>query len=150
MEKSLPNYHDLQTGIDQLLGKFGLSKTLEIIHSLASNTQLKTREDEKAKLLLVFLKAKSIEVFQLQEATFYTSVVQEYKEARMSCYYLLKKYTDSSYAIIGEHFGQSKRAILYNYHKCDEMLSIPQYYKDFVSKFSVLEDHVINFIAKLN
>lgn len=150
MEKTSPNYQDLQTSIDQLLGKFGLHKTLEIIQSLTNNTTLKAKDDEKAKLLLVFLIAKSIEIFQLHEPQFYSSAVQEYKEARMSCYYLLKKYTDSSYAIIGEHFGQSKRAILYNYHKCEEILSIPQFYKDYVSKFKLLEDHVINFLAKLN
>ncbi len=150
MDKINPDYHDLQSGIDQLLGKFGLPKTLEIIQSLTHNTKLNTKGDEKSKLLLVFLITKSIEVFQLQEDSFYTSTVQEYREARMSCYYLLKKYTDSSYAIIGEQFQQSKRAILYNYHKCEEILTIPQFYKDYMSKFKLLEDHTINFIAKLN
>lgn len=150
MKKTTYNYHDLQCSIDTLIGKFGLQKTIEVIESLSNNTKLSVRDQEKSKLLQVFIISQSIKVFHLKEAQFYTSSVQEYREARMSCYYLIKKYTDSSYAKIGENFNQSKRAILYNYHKCDEILSIPQYYKDFVEKFKSLENNTINFIAKLN
>ena len=150
MKKPVHDYHDLQDSIDNLIGKFGLPKTIEIIDSLTNNTALTTKDKEKTKLLLIFVIAQSIEVFDLKEESFYSSPVQEYREARMSCYYLLKKYTDSSYAKIGENFKQSKRAILYNYHKCDEILSIPQFYKSFVEKFKILENNTINFIAKLN
>lgn len=150
MKKTAHDYHDLQQSIDSLIGKFGLQKTIEVIDSLTSNTELTTQDKEKVKLLLVFIISQSIDVFDLKEENFYTSSVQEYREARMSCYYLLKKYTDSSYAKIGENFNQSKRAILYNYHKCDEILSIPQFYKPFVEKFKILENNIINFIAKLN
>ncbi|WP_346881285.1 hypothetical protein [uncultured Algibacter sp.] len=150
MKKTVHDYHDLQDSIDNLIGKFGLPKTIEVIDSLTNNTALTTKDKEKTKLLLIFVIAQSIEVFDLKEESFYSSPVQEYREARMSCYYLLKKYTDSSYAKIGENFKQSKRAILYNYHKCDEILSIPQFYKSFVEKFKILENNTINFIAKLN
>jgi len=150
MKKTAHDYHDLQHSIDTLIGKFGLQKTIEVIDSLTNNTELSANDRERVKLLLVFVVSKSIEVFDLKEENFYSSSVQEYREARMSCYFLLKKYTDSSYAKIGESFNQSKRAILYNYHKCDEILSIPQFYKPFVEKFKILENNIINFIAKLN
>ena len=150
MKKTAYDYHDLQQSIDTLIGKFGLQKTIEVIESLSSNTKLTARDEEKSKLLVVFIISQSIKVFDLKEDRFYSSSVQEYREARMSCYYLIKKYSDSSYAKIGESFNQSKRAILYNYHKCDEILSIPQFYKDFVEKFKSLENNTINFIAKLN
>ena len=150
MKKTAFDYHDLQQSIDTLIGKFGLQKTIEVIDSLSNNTELTARDKDKVKLLLVFIISQSIEVFDLKEDNFYQSTVQEYREARMACYYLLKKYTDTSYAKIGESFSQSKRAILYNYHKCDEILSIPQFYKSFVEKFKTLEDNIINFIAKLN
>lgn len=150
MKKTAYNYNDLQQGIDALLGKFGLQKTIEVIQSLSSNTQLTASDQDKSKLLIVFIISQSIEIFDLKEEKFYESTVQEYREARMCCYYLLKKYTDCSYAKIGESFKQSKRAILYNYHKCDEILSIPQFYKSFVEKFKSLENNTINFIAKLN
>ncbi|WP_242446434.1 hypothetical protein [Nonlabens agnitus] len=68
----------------------------------------------------------------------------------MACYFLLKKYTDTSYAKIGESFKQSKRAVMYNYHKCDGIFSIPSFYKPFVANLQVLENNVVNFIAKLN
>ena len=150
MKNTESNYHDLQERIDILIGKFGLHKTIEVIDSLTNNTALTTKDKEKTKLLLIFLISQSIEVFDLKEENFYSSPVQEYREARMSCYFLLKKYTDNSYAKIGESFKQSKRAILYHYHKCDEILSIPQFYKPFVEKFKILENNTINFIAKLN
>lgn len=150
MKKATHDYHDLQQSIDTLIGKFGLQKTIEVIGSLSNNTELQATDSEKVKLLLVFIVSQSIEVFDLKEEQFYSSTIQEYREARMACYYLLKKYTDTSYAKIGENFKQSKRAILYNYHKCDEILSIPQYYRFFVEKFKTLENNTINFIAKLN
>ena len=150
MKQIIYNYHDLQQSIDTLIGKFGLHKTIEVIDSLSGNTELQSKDSEKVKLLLVFIISQAIEVFNLKEEHFYSSAVQEYREARMVCYYLLKKYTDTSYAKIGENFNQSKRAILYNYHKCDEILSIPQFYKALVEKFKTLENNTINFIAKLN
>jgi len=150
MKKTEYDYHDLQQSIDTLIGKFGLGKTIEVIQSLTNNTELQSKDYQKVKLLLVFVISQSIEIFHLEEEKFYTSSIQEYREARMSCYYILKKYTTNSYAKIGEEFKQSKRAILYNYHKCDEILSIPQFYKPFVEKFKTLENNVINFIAKMN
>ncbi|WP_010520459.1 hypothetical protein [Aquimarina agarivorans] len=150
MKTAAYNYTDLQERIDVLIGTFGLSKTIEVITSLTNNTELITKDNEKMKLLLVFLISQSIQVFDLKEANYFTSTVQEYREARMSCYYLLKKYTGSSYAKIGEDFKQSKRAVMYNYNKCDEILSIPQFYKQFIEKFKTLENNFINFIAKLN
>ena len=149
LEKTDYNYQDLQESIDILLGKFGLQKTIEVLGSLSSNTSLSRSENNKQKLLLVFLISESIRVFDLQEKQFYTSSIQEYKEARMACYFLLKKYSDMSYAKIGEGFSKSKRAILYNYQKCEEMLSIGQFYKDFVLRFKALENNTINFIVKL-
>lgn len=150
MKKTSCNYQDLQCSIDALIGKFGLEKTINIVDTLKNNTQLSAKDNHKEKLLLVYVVSRSIEVFNLEEANFYTSPINEYREARMACYFLVKKYTENSFGIIGEHFKQSKRAVMYHYHKCDEILSIPQYYKSFVSQFKVLEDGVINFLAKLN
>lgn len=150
MKKEQPDYSDLQQSVDTLIGKFGLVKTIEVINNLSGNAQLKSSDTQKVKLLVVYIISQSIQIFDLQEPEFYTSTIQEYRDARMACYFLLKKYTDTSYAKIGESFKQSKRAVMYNYHKCDEILSIPQFYKPFVEKFKILENNIINFIAKLN
>ena len=149
MQKTIYNYEDLQHSVDTLIGKFGLKKTIEVLESLSENTQLKSKESDKIKLLFVYIVSKSIKVFDLKEEDYYTNTIQEYREARMSCYYLLRKYTGISYRKIGEDFKQTKRAILYNYQKCEDMLSIPTYYKEFADRFKTLEDHLINFIAKL-
>ena len=149
MQKTIYNYEDLQHSVDTLIGKFGLKKTIEVLESLSENTQLKPKESDKIKLLFVYIVSKSIIVFDLKEEDYYTNTIQEYREARMSCYYLLREYTGISYRKIGEDFKQTKRAILYNYQKCEDMLSIPTYYKEFADRFKTLEDHLINFIAKL-
>lgn len=150
MKKEQPDYSDLQHSVDTLIGKFGLVKTIEVINNLSGNTQLQSSDTQKVNLLLVYIVSQSIQIFNLQETDFYASSIQEYRDARMACYFLLKKYTDTSYAKIGENFKQSKRAVMYNYHKCDEILSIPSFYKPFVAKFKILENNVVNFIAKLN
>lgn len=150
MKKEQPIIATYRQSVDTLIGKFGLAKTIEVINNLSGNAQLKSSDTQKVKLLVVYFISQSIQIFDLQEPKFYTSNIQEYRDARMACYFLLKKYTDTSYAKIGESFKQSKRAVMYNYHKCDEILSIPSFYKPFVAKFQVLENNVVNFIAKLN
>jgi len=98
MKKEQPDYSDLQQSVDMLIGKFGLVKTIEVINNLSGNTQLQSSDTQKVKLLLVYIVSQSIQIFNLQETDFYTSTIQEYRDARMACYFLLKKYTDTSYA----------------------------------------------------
>ncbi len=150
MSKTKVNYQQLQHRIDILVGKFGLEKTIEIMDSLSNNTDLKTLDDEKVKLLQTYLISQSIEIFDLEMKDFYTSMVPEYREARMSCYYLLRKYTDISFSSIGKRFKHSKRAVLYHYQKCVDILSIPEYYDTFIKRLQMLENNSINFIAKLD
>ncbi len=149
MKKTAYNYIQLQDRIDTLIGKFGLQKTIEVIEHISNNTALQNKDTQKMKLLILYTISQSIDIFNIEEENYFTSTIEEYKEARMSCYYLLKKYSDISHASIGENFQQSKRAILYHHHKCEEILSIPQFYKSFVEKFKTLENNVINFITKL-
>ncbi len=63
MQKTIYNYEDLQHSVDTLIGKFGLKKTIEVLESLSENTQLKSKESDKIKLLFVYIVSKSIKVF---------------------------------------------------------------------------------------
>lgn len=149
MKKKELTYNDLQDNIDALIGKFGLKKTIEVMASLRTNTEIRSPENERIKLLTIFVKSKTIEVFNLKEEDFYTSSLDEYKDARMASIYLIRKYTDFSFGSVAEIFQQRKRSVQYFYHKCEEILTIPSYYKIFMRRFTILEHHIINFIAKM-
>ncbi len=142
------NYTTLQQSLDVVLGKIGLPKTVKLLCSFISNSSLSTTQVEKLKLVTTYIISQAIVIFDLNEEEFYDSRIPEYREARMACYHLLKKYTDSSYSKIGERFGLKKRQVLYYHQKCEEMLSISQYYKAFTAKYKDLEELTIEFIAK--
>jgi chromosomal replication initiation ATPase DnaA len=144
------NYSTLQTKLDTVIGKIGLKKTIQLVENFMDNSSLDVQETEKFKLISSFIISKSIQVFDLKEDQFYDSKIREYREARMACFHLLKKYTDCSYARIGEVFEQKKRNVLYFHQKCEEQLSVPAFFEVFASRYKKLEDYTIGFIAKLD
>ena len=144
-------YLDLQKEMDKLIGRLGLYESVRILKNLSSNTQIKAKETDKLKLIQVYLIAQSIDIFNLYEDFFYTSTIREYRVARRSCYSLMRKYTDCSDAKIAEDFKQSShRMVIYHRQKCQEMLSIPNSYKNTVAKHELLEQRLIDFISKLS
>lgn len=142
------NYHTLQTSIDEVVGKIGLARTIRLLSSFIKNSSIESSESEKLKLITTYIIAQAIAIFDLEEDQFYSSKIPEYREARMGCFYLLKKYTHCSHARIGERFGLTKRNVLYYIQKCDEMLSIPQFYKGFIHKFEQLDNRTVEFLSK--
>lgn len=143
------DYTTLQQKLDLVIGKIGLCRTIQLIGSFIDNSSITVDKTEKFKLISRYIIAQSIEVFDLKSDDFYTNKIQEYRDARMSCFRLLRTYTDCSYAKIGEEFGQKKRNIIYYYQKCEETLSVPDFYPVFVQRYKELEQRVISFIAKL-
>lgn len=142
------NYNTLQSSIDEVVGKIGLTRTVGLLNSFISNSSISSDESEKLKLITTYIIAQAIVIFDLEEEDFYRSKIPEYREARMACYYLLKKYTACSHARIGKRFDLTKRNVLYYTQKCEEMLSIPQYYKSFISKLQQLDNLTVEFLAK--
>ena len=147
---AIQDYLTLQKRLDAVIGKIGLSKTIQLIEGFIDNSSIKVNEVEKFKLITAYIISQTIDIFDLKEDQFYTSKIREYRDGRMACFHLLKHYTDCSYAKIGEAFNQKKRNILYFCQKCDEMLSIPQFYRVFTDRYMSLENRVISFIAKLS
>ncbi|PHN08689.1 hypothetical protein [Flavilitoribacter nigricans] len=146
---TISNYLTLQKNLDEVIGKIGLCRTIELVKSFIDNSSIGVNETEKFKLIATYIIAQTIRSFDLKEDDFYTSKIREYRDARMACFHLLKRYTDCSYAKIGEAFEQKKRNILYFCQKCDEMLSIPDFYPVFTSRYKRVEDQVLLFISKL-
>jgi len=144
------NYSTLQEKLDVVIGRIGLCRTIQLIGSFIDNSSISVDETEKFKLITRYIIAQSIEVFDLRSDEFYTNKIQEYRDARMACFRLLRAYTNCSYAKIGEEFDQKKRNIIYYCQKCEDTLSVPSFYPVFVGRFKQLEQRVIQFIAKLS
>lgn len=144
-----PDYTDLQKGVDELVGRYGLKKAVELLQHLSKNTKIPVNDTYRLKLITDYVISECLAEFNLEADQFQTSTVREYREARMACYHLLKKYTDSSYSRIGEHFNWPIHTIYYFCQKCTEMISLAEYYKPFNNKYKSLEESTISFIAKL-
>ncbi len=143
------NYADLQNCVDELVGKFGLEKSVEIINSFSNNTRIGRKEIRKLKLIKDYIIAETILIFDLDEKKFFNSEIREYREARMACYHLLSKYTENSHSKIAETFDKKRGSALYFIHKCNSILSIPQFHRAFKEKYDGLESSTIHFISKL-
>lgn len=144
------NYRDLQDHIEVMIGKFGLQNSVKFLGRLIDNTEVASDKDARAKEIVELTIAKSIEVFDLEKDKFYQSDLTEYKDARMSCYYIIHKYTQISYGRISEIFQQKKRSVWYFQSKCEEMISIPKFYPKFMSLHTIVENYIINHISNLN
>ncbi len=150
IQKKGKPYADLQLGVDRLISKFGISKTLRIMDHLLGNRTLQTSKKQKAQVLTAFIISESKRLYGCEEESLCNENSKEFREARMVAYYLIKKYTNMSYQELGKQFGQSKRAAIHHYQKCKDVLSIPQFHKDFVAIYDVLEENILQFIAKIN
>lgn len=144
------NYSDLQKGIDLLISKFGISKTVRIVKQLSGNASFKNNEKQKVQLLVTFVISESQRLFDIEESPNKKESSKEFQDARMAAYHLIKKYTNMPYPQLGKLFGQSKRAVIYHHHKCEELLSIPRFHRAFTETYTTLEENIIQFIAKIN
>lgn len=143
------NYNDLQLSIDKVVGKIGLSKTINLLEGFIGNSSMTVGGPSKVKVIAAYFVSKSIEVFELNDRKFYTSREPKYSEARMACFHLLKKHSQYSYSNIGDAVGLKKRTILYYHNKCKDILSISHFYQPFIEKYDLLENCAIDFISKL-
>jgi hypothetical protein len=143
-------YSDLQQGIDKLIGKFGMSKTIQIIKQLSGTIKVHKQKKQRTKLITTFVISEGFSVFEVEETEPKSKPSKQYKEARMASYYILNQYTELSYNEIGKHFNQGKFGAYYHITKCRETLSIPKFNTSFVEKYEALEERVIQFIAKIN
>lgn len=150
MEKKDGIYAQLQSSLDKVVNKLGPERATFLLESFIANTTLTENEKGKIKFVLEFLAAKAIAVFDLEEELFYDCDIRAYRDARMACFHLLKKYTNDTFSKIGLSFKCSERVVAYGFHTVDERLKLPKFYQDFVAKYVILESDTINFIANIN
>ncbi|MEM9341124.1 MAG: hypothetical protein AAGA66_20495 [Bacteroidota bacterium] len=143
------SYRELQNCVDELIGKLGVENTIYLLRSFMDAARIPMDATQRMRILSRYLITECIRFYGLKDRMFFTSNAEEYRESRMICYHLLKKYTDASYSKIAEDFGVSKRNVVYTYKKCDERLSVPYYYPAFITNYQTLEKRTIHFITKL-
>jgi len=146
-----PNdYNLLQSSIDKVIGKIGLQRTITLLNSFITNTSTTKNEQEKIKMVTGYLVNTAIRVYELSDDLFYTSNIRGYRDARMCCFHLLRKYTDDTFSKIGLSFRCSERSVIYGCNISEERLSMPKGNMPFVAKYNLLESKLIEFMGKLN
>lgn len=149
-KKLSENYTILQSTIDKVIGKIGLTQTIKLLENFLKNTAIATGETEKLTMVSNYIVSKAIEVFDIRERQhFYNSGITEHREARMSCYYLLRKYTQWTYPKIGLIFNKNARIVMYGVVKVEEWLSVPKANIRFMNHHQQLETKLIEFIGKI-
>lgn len=143
-------YTELQQGIDRLIGKFGMPKTLKIITQLSGSVAVRKQKDQREKLIATFVISESCKIFEVEDTEVKSKPSKRFKEARMACYYIINQYTQLSYNEIGSYFDQGKFGVYYHITKCKDALSIPKFNKSFVEKHEILDQSVLQFIAKID
>ncbi|HEX8547512.1 MAG TPA: hypothetical protein VF691_11160 [Cytophagaceae bacterium] len=67
--------------------------------------------------------------------------------ARITCYHLSKKYLKLSNAVIAHHFVKRKTdSIADGLLKAQGMIDLGRMYKDYISKYNCIEDHLKNYM----
>jgi len=149
-EKNAKDYLQLHNSIDKVVGKIGLERTIFLTESFIKNTSVTFNEGEKIKMISRYVSNLAIESFELAAESFYISVVRDYRDARMVCYHLLRKYTSDTFSKIGLAFQCSERCVAYGFRITEERLANPKAFAVFVGNYHVLESKLLEFIGKLN
>ena len=149
-KKTTNDYIFLQRSIDKVIGKIGLQHTIFLVNSFITNVTITKNQQEKIKMITSYLVNLAIQVYDLDSELFYTSSVRGYRDARMCCFHLLRKYTDDTFSKIGLAFQCSERAVIYGYTATEDRLSMPKGNMPFVANYNLLESKLIEFIGKIN
>lgn len=149
-QKVTDNYNHLQASIDKVVGKIGLQQTIILLDSFINNTAIAAGEQEKIKMVTQYLVNLATQVYDLDTDLFYVSHERSYRDARMCCFHLLRKYTDDTHAKIGLSFQCSERAVRYGHTVTEERLSVPKGNMPFIANYRLLESKLIDFIGKIN
>jgi len=149
-KKQETNYITLQLTIDKVVGQLGILKTISLLESFVGKTTIGQGEHKKNKIISQYLVGAAIKEFDLHEELFYVSHVREYRDARMCCFHLLRKYTQDTLPKIGLTFQCSERSVEYGCTKVSERLAHPKGYVKFVSAYQAIEIKLLEFIGKIN
>lgn len=143
------DYTQLQETIDKVIGKIGHTRTKQLLDGFLDHTTIAKDNQETVKLVSQYLVSAAINVFELQQEHFYASTVRQYRDARICCFHLLRKYTEDTFSKIGLFFDCDKRTVMYGFQSVENRLSMPQGNLTFHANYKVMESKLLQFIGKL-
>ena len=142
-------WHDVQQSADDLILEVGLAKAHRMIRGLSRNSNIIRKTEGRYELIKDYIIGEAILIFKLDKKHFFNANFREYRQARMACYRILSQYAKDTHSQIATAFGRKRGSVFYYIHKCEEVLSLPKYYKDFVEKYKTLEARTLHFISNL-
>ena len=143
------SYSDLQESVDALVLEFGLERAVSMIKGLSHSSKIIRKAVGRYELIKDYVIGEAILIFELDKKHFFKANFREYRQARMVCYHILSKYIKDSHSQIATAFDRKRGSVFYYIHKCEEILSLPEYYKDFLEKYKALESLTLSFISNL-
>ena len=143
-------YKDLQYKIDEAIGRYGLNGTIDLLEVMMDEAKEQTGLDGRIELLTEFLVVNCVLVYSLDKYSFFTSQIREYRDARMICFSLLKKYSGCSASFIAQNLGVTKRTVNYNDSNCRDRLTVPASYREFVNNYEIIERRTISFLTQIS
>lgn len=146
----MSDYSEFQESLDKVIAKIGLRRAKILLDSFIDNTSISQDETHKIQMVTQYLVSNAIRLYGLAEENFLTSTVLEYRDARMTCFHLLRKYTSDSLPKIGLGFRCSSRVVGYGCEVTEDRLSLPKANARFVANYTQLESKLIDFIGKIN
>lgn len=148
--KQSVNYNTLQSLLDSVIGKIGTERTHELLKTFLSNTPIEAEQEQKITMLTQYLISLATTAFDLLPQQFIISQVREYRDARMCCFHLLRKFTKCTYPKIGLSFQCSSRAVMYGCSEVEDRLAMPRNCPDFSRRYRSIESQLIVFISKID
>lgn len=145
----MSDYSELQKTIDKVIGKIGLTRTTFLLETFIDNTSITHKEGEKIKMVAHYVSSLAIKVFELDEDIFYVNTSREYRDARMCCYHLLRKYTSNTFTKIGLFFHCGSRVVARAYETAEGRLSMVRSNKAFNSKYTLIESRLLDFMGHI-
>lgn len=135
--------------VDEAVTLHGIDGAVMLFNIALKKTTPKVCPASMVKLMSEFLIGQSIEVFEIKPDDFFENTMDEYKDARMCCFHLLKKYAHCSYPMLGRLFRRDKRSVMHYTTETKERLQIAEFEKQFASRYRELESQLLAFMAAL-
>lgn len=140
---------DFDSQLNEFLGRFGLKRGEFILRTLLNKPKASIGENKKRKLITRYTIAEASENFGLASEEIMKGTGRRASEARWAVVNILKLYTNTTYAELQDFLGFNKRALAYANRKCNEMLEVPRFEKEFNRKYRAIEIKLVAFLTKI-
>ena len=136
--------------LSEVIGTLGFEQTISLLERLMGNVQTAYADSSRIQLITDYLHAQCLQVYALREEDFFEGASLEYREGRMACYHLLRKYTQCSFDQVAACFGVTKRQVMYGCRKFEDYQSVAHLKPPALVPYTRLEADLIQFLTHLH